>query len=108
MNGNYLIPANTKRGQLIFGLFREIDLIIFGVGVTISFILMLILPLENTVMAVIAVAPALVCSLLVAPVPYYHNVMMFLVDLYTFLTERQKFVWKGWCFTYGESKTEKK
>ena len=40
MDGNYLIPANTKRGQLIFGLFRELDLIIFGVGVTLSFVLM--------------------------------------------------------------------
>mgnify|MGYP003303584095 CR=1 FL=1 len=106
MNGNYLIPANTKRGQLIFGLFREVDLIIFGVGVVLSFILMMILPLENTVMAVLAVAPGLTCAFLVAPVPYYHNVMTLLIELYHFFTDRQRFIWKGWCFTHGE--TEKK
>lgn len=104
--GNYLIPANTKRGQLIFGLFREIDLIIFIVGAALTFILMLVLPLDNTVMAVIALAPVLICSLLVAPVPYYHNVMTLMVEIYHFFTERQRFVWKGWCFTHGE--TEKK
>ena len=106
--GNYLIPANTKRGQLIFGLFREIDLIIFISGAVLSFILMLAIPLENTVMAVIALAPVLICSLLVAPVSYYHNVMTLIVEIYHFLSDRQRFVWKGWCFTYGEQQTEKK
>ena len=33
MNNKYLIPANTKRSMLIFGLFKPIDLIIFLVGV---------------------------------------------------------------------------
>ena len=106
--GNYLIPANTKRGQLIFGLFREIDLIIFLSGAVLSFILMLAIPLENTVMALLAVAPVLTCSFLVAPVPYYHNVMTLLIELYHFFTDRQKFIWKGWCFTHGEQQTEKK
>ena len=36
--GRYLIPANTKKGTLIFGLFREGDLIIFGIGIGITFI----------------------------------------------------------------------
>ena len=35
MNGNnqYLIPANTKKGGLIFNIFQPIDLWIFGIGV---------------------------------------------------------------------------
>lgn len=98
----YLIPANTKRGKLIFGLFREIDLIIFVTGVVITFILMLSLPMENTTLALIAIAPALVCSTLVAPVPYYHNVMTVIIETYQFLTDRQKFIWRGWCFTNGK------
>ena len=98
----YLIPANTKRGKLIFGLFREIDLIIFVTGVVITFILMLSLPMENTTLAIIAIAPALICSLLVAPVPYYHNVMTVIIETYQFLTDRQKFIWRGWCFTNGK------
>lgn len=101
---SYLIPANTKRGKLIFGLFREIDLIIFGVGLVVTFILLAILPLDQTVMAVLALAPALLCSLLVAPVPHYHNVMCLLADMYEFFTERQRFVWKGWCFVYDTTK----
>ena len=98
----YLIPANTKRGKLIFGLFREIDLIIFVTGVVITFILMLSLPMENTTLAIIAITPALICSLLVAPVPYYHNVMTVIIETYQFLTDRQKFIWRGWCFTNGK------
>ena len=29
---NYLIPANTKKSQLSFGLFNKVDLIILGIG----------------------------------------------------------------------------
>lgn len=103
MDGNYLIPANVKRGQLILGLFRPVDLTIFSIGVGVSFLLMMIIPLETTVALVIAAAPALVTGLLVAPVPYYHNVLNVLVEAYNFFTDRQKFVWKGWCFRYVET-----
>ena len=106
MNGNYLIPANTSRGKLIFGLFREVDLIIFLSGVGVTFLLLMILPLEDTTMAIIAVTPALVCSLLVAPIPNYHNVMTVIIECYQFFTSQQKYVWKGWCFMY-ESKDDK-
>ena len=33
---NYLIPANTKKSQLFFGLFNKYDLILFGTGIGIS------------------------------------------------------------------------
>ena len=38
----YLIPANTKRGKLILGYFRMIDMIILGVGIAITFVLLLL------------------------------------------------------------------
>lgn len=101
---SYLIPANAKRGKLIFGLFREIDLIIFGVGLVITFILLAVLPLEEMTMAVLALVPGLFCTLLVAPVPYYHNILCLIVEAYEFFTERQRFVWKGWCFVYDSDK----
>ncbi len=101
MEGNYLIPANTSRGKLIFGLFRTVDLIIFSIGVGITFILLMILPMESTVVAIIALAPALVCSLLVAPLPYYHNVLTFIIEVHDYLTSQQRYKWKGWCFIYG-------
>lgn len=101
---SYLIPANAKRGKLIFGLFREIDLIIFLVGVVTTFILMLALPVDHGYgYALTAIAPVLICSFLVAPIPHYHNVMTFFGEMYEFFSQRQKFVWKGWCFLDGSN-----
>ncbi len=104
MNDSYLIPANVKRGQLILGLFKPFDLIIFGSGLMVTFILFLFFPIDKAWAAGIAVSPAIVCSLLVFPMPNYHNVRTALGEMYLFLTERQKFVWKGWCFRDGEDK----
>lgn len=98
MNGNYLIPANAKRGQYIFGLFRPVDLIIFGVGVTITLILVALLPMDQTWAAIVSVIPGITCSLLVAPVAYYHNVLQLIIELYKFFTSRRMYIWKGWCF----------
>lgn len=106
MDGTYLIPANTSRGKLIFGLFRPIDLTIFLTGLTITFILLMILPLDRIAVAIIAILPALVCALLVAPIPHYHNVLTLLVEIYDYFSGQQKYIWKGWCFMY-ESKDEK-
>ena len=45
MNG-YLVPANAKRGTLIFNIFRPFDLILFGTGVVISLLaLAIVIPL---------------------------------------------------------------
>lgn len=104
---SYLIPANTKRGKLIFGLFRPVDLTIFLCGLGVTFVFLAIFPMEETTMAVIALAPALTCTLLVAPVPHYHNVMCLIADMYTFFTERRRFIWRGWCFVYESTKDEK-
>lgn len=97
--GSYLIPANAKKGQYIFGLFRPIDLIIFGVGVCISLILIALLPMSETWAAVTAIAPALFAGGLVLPVAYYHNVLQLLIELYKFFTTRRVYMWKGWCFS---------
>lgn len=103
---NYLIPANTKKGTLIFGLFRPVDLIIFGSGVGVTVVALLIFQsmLNTTTMVVLCLAPAMICSLLVAPVPYYHNVLNVLVEAYEFLTTRQRLIWKGWCYLDGKDK----
>ncbi len=103
---NYLIPANTNRGRLIFGLFRKEDLILFGVGLGISFVLLTFIPMTSTGGAVLVLAPAAISALLVAPVPYYHNILNVLKELIEFLNHRQKYVWKGWCSNYGEDGNE--
>lgn len=94
---NYLIPANAKRGQYIFGLFRPMDLIIFGVGIVSTLILVAIMPMDKTWAAVVSITPGIICSLLVAPVAYYHNILQLLVELYKFFTNRRVYIWKGWC-----------
>lgn len=103
---NYLIPANTKRGQLILGIFRPFDLILFLSGVLITVILLIILPLSSTTIALISLLPALICSFLVMPIPYYHNILNVLVEMYDFFINQRKYKWRGWCFKY--EKTDKK
>lgn len=104
MNG-YLIPANSKRGTLIFNVFRPIDLGIFSSGVAISLLLLAIVPSTNLLLVTIALLPVCICGLLVIPVPNYHNVLCALGSIYNFYTERRRYVWKGWCF-YEQYKDE--
>ncbi len=94
----YLIPANSKKSALILGLFKPVDLIILSIGVVISFILLLTLPIEQMVYTIIALLPGLICVFLVFPLAYYHNVRKFISIFVTYLTSRQKYVWKGWCY----------
>ena len=98
MNNNYLVPANTKRGQLLLGLFYPIDLILFGSGIAITLLLVMLLPMDNMLIAVMAILPGIVTGLLVLPVAYYHNVRQLIVEMYKYFTNRNTFVWKGWCF----------
>lgn len=107
MNDRFLIPANTKNGSLIFGIFTQMDLIIAGVGVGITLILLLILPLTSTFVTIMAISPGLICAFLVFPVPYYHNMFVVITELFEFLTTRQKYVWKGWCSISDEKKKKR-
>ena len=107
MDNMYLIPANSKKSMLLFGLFTKIDLALFLIGVGISLLLLMILPIENILMAVIALAPGLICSFLVFPVPNYHNIRTVIQLAWQFYTTRQKYIWRGWCYKDGEE-TDKK
>ena len=101
---NYLIPANSKKSQLILGFFRGIDLILFGAGVGITLILLLTIQSANMGVMMLILAPALITGFLVMPVPNYHNVLQFIVNLYTYFSERRRYYWKGWCYQDGEDK----
>ena len=102
INNGYLIPANTKKSMLIFGLFNKLDLVIFGSGIGLTLILLFTLPIEQLVVAIAALSPALITGFLVFPIPNYHNSLRFFISLYHYLTDRQKFIWKGWCCHDGE------
>lgn len=97
MNG-YLIPANAKRGTLIFNIFRPSDLMLFLIGIAISLIMLMVLPTGNLIATSIAIIPAAICSLLILPISNYHNVLCALCSIYNFYTKRKKYVWKGWGF----------
>lgn len=103
MNNTYLIPANSKKSLMIFGLFYPFDLMLFGTGLGITLLLLMVLPLESLTMSIIAIAPGLVTGLLVFPVPNYHNLLTVLMEVWIFFTTRQRYVWKGWCVNNGES-----
>lgn len=104
----FLIPANSKKSMLIFGLFRTVDLIIFGVGVGLTLIMLPILPISDIVYAIIALAPALIAGFLVFPVPNYHNVRTVIMSVWNFYTERRIYYWKGWCFSNGKEQGDNK
>ena len=104
MENSYLIPANSKKSLLLFNLFNKTDLIMFGIGIGVTLILLLALPIETLLMAFIALAPALITGFLVLPVPYYHNILTVIKSALSFFLGRRDFVWKGWGLKDGETK----
>lgn len=104
-NNNYLIPANANRGRLILGFFRGIDLAIFGTGAAVTLILIIAFQgmMSNWLVAIGVLAPVALTGFLVIPIPYQHNVLVFLTNIYKyFFVNRQRYYWKGWCNKYGE------
>lgn len=95
---SYLIPANAKTGKLIFGVFRRIDLIIFISGIVMSFLMLLIFSPNGLFQAIICLLPVGICSLLIVPVPNYHNILIVLTELIMFYYQRRNYKWEGWCY----------
>ncbi len=94
----YLIAANSKRGQLIFNVFRPVDLYIAIAGASVTIILFLIFRPDTLALTILILLPILVCAFLVIPVPNYHNILCILQNAYRFyIGEGQEFKWKGWC-----------
>ena len=104
---NYLIPANTKKSQLILGFFTPIDLIIFIVGVVWSFIMLVLIKSLSLGILILIMLPALIATFLVMPVPHYHNVLQLLTNIINFYTNRRQYYWKGWCIHEGHTSEHK-
>ena len=85
MNG-YLVPANAKRGTLIFNIFRPVDLIMFSVGAGLSLLLLMITQSSSTLVVILSCLPVGITGLLVVPIPNYHNVLCAIPVSYTHLT----------------------
>ena len=107
MNGGYLVPANAKKGTLIFNLFREFDLILLCIGVGISVLLLAVVPSTKFIFTILFCLPGLVCGFLVFPIPYYHNVLCALQSIIRFYNSNRKYEWKGWCFNEQFARDER-
>ena len=108
MENQFLIPANTKKGQLIASIFRPIDLAIFLTGLMVTLILLVIFSNINagTFLTIMAVFPALVCSGLVFPIPNYHNVLVAIQEMINFYTNNRNYKWRGWCAVYESKRND--
>lgn len=97
-DGNYLIPANSKRAQLIFNVFRPIDLAIVGTGGAVSFITFMIFKPDSLWLAILILMPLFITAFLVLPVPNYHNILCVFQNIYRFyFVDKRQYTWKGWC-----------
>jgi len=99
----YIIPANSKKGQLIFNIFRGIDLAVFALGIGLSIIFFIVLQDFNDLFSsLLKILPACLGGFLVVPVPNYHNVLQLITNIVTFILNRKRYYWKGWCMKDGE------
>ena len=98
---NFLIPANSKKSMLIFGVFDIFDLILFASGIGISILLLLLVSPSTFLGAIIDIAPVLITGFLVLPIPNYRNTRILIREAYRFYTRRERFIWKGWCVADG-------
>ena len=96
-----------KKGLLILGVFRKFDLILFLSGVLVTITMLAFMPLSSMLTTILILLPAAICGFLVMPIPYYHNMLVVIMELYDFLTTNQKYEWKGWCYKSGDKKTRK-
>lgn len=102
---NYIIPANSKKSQLILGFFTRFDLILFLSGVGTTLILLMLIPNPDLTTMVFMLLPVGITGFLVMPVLYYHNVLQFIVNILGFYFGNRKYLWKGWCIK-GEYENE--
>lgn len=104
MNNTYLIPANTKSGKLILGMFKPFDLVLFASGVCMTLLLLVVIPMQSIYVTIIVMLPALITGFLVIPVPNYHNMLNVIGELVEFITNQREYKWKGWCVSYDKTK----
>ena len=80
----YLVPANSKKSKLLFGFFLPVDLVIFIIGVVLTFIFVTIFSVQTVSGVIIILIPILTAGALVFPVPNYHNIRTLLLEMYRY------------------------
>ncbi len=108
MNNAYLIPANSKRSMLIFGLFTPVDLAIFSVGALLTIILMFTFNAVTIQDVFMILTPLFISTAMVLPVPNHRNVWTLCANIYNYLSNRRTYFWRGWCMINGEENKDRK
>ena len=107
MPEGYLIPANTKKSTLILGFMRVVDVIIASSGIVTTVMLLVIFEnTDNVLITLLICLPAIICGLLILPIPNYHNTLVALQSILRYYNERRNYIWRGWCI-YDELKNDK-
>ena len=99
----YLVPANSNKSKLIFGIFTPLDLGIFGTGVAMTFLMFMIFTGGTVWLAILNLMPLLITGFLVFPLPNYHNVRIFIYEMWSFYRSDREYKWRGWCYEYEQS-----
>ena len=64
--------------------------------------------MDDTLIAVCILIPALICIFLVIPIPYQHNILVLLSAIYSFyFINNQRYRWRGWCNRYVEKSNKR-
>ena len=98
----FLVPANSKRAKLIFGFFKPFDLVIFIIGIGLTFVLLMVFSLDSLSNVIKILIPICISGMLVFPLPNYHNVMTLILDIILFYVNRRVYIWRGWCYKYEQ------
>ena len=101
----YIIPANSKKSQLILSYFTTGDLVLFAIGASFSLISMLSVKGASFWVMVMLALPAIITGFLILPLPpYYHNIRTVIGNFNRYIFGIKKYYWRGWCASYGDSR----
>ena len=95
---SYLIPANSKKSMLIFGLFTKFDLILVSSGSALTLLLLFTIGPSSLGTAIMCLLPLFVTAFLVVPIPNYHNVLTLIKETINYFYSRRNYKWRGWCY----------
>lgn len=104
----YLIPANSKKSQLYFGLFKGIDFVVMLIGFSIAVPVLIIVKTDTLWGLMLKLLPLAITLFLVVPIPFYHNIRVAIREVYQYIMSPKRYYWRGWCATYVGSDEQTK
>jgi len=91
-----LVPANAKKGLLIFNMYKLTDFLLIVVSAIITIIIYFMVD-KSFASILLAMSPLVLAILYTIPIPNYQNLNKVLRNLSQYTRNDQKYYWKGWC-----------